>query len=159
MEKPCANPVNIRPAVPEDLDSLVALLTELFALEADFTSDIDRQRRGLMLMLRPDERRTVQVADIDGHVVGMATAQGVISTAEGGEAAWVEDVVVAAPFRGQGIGRRLLHALEGWARMRGISRLQLVADRDNHAAKACYDQCGWQATHLECLRRTLSPEE
>ncbi|WP_242339315.1 GNAT family N-acetyltransferase [Anaeromyxobacter sp. SG66] len=145
--------VAIRGATPADTEPLARLLGILFSIEADFRPDPERQRRGLALMLGEPERRAVLVAERGGEVVGMVTAQLVVSTAEGGPAALVEDLVVDAAERGRGVGRRLLEAIEGWAAARGASRLQLLADRENDPALAFYARTGWRATRLVCLRR------
>jgi GNAT superfamily N-acetyltransferase len=104
-------------------------------------------------MLADRRRRAVLVAERDGAVVGMVTAQLVVSTAEGGPAALVEDMVIDAPERGRGAGRALLEAIEGWARERGATRLQLLADDGNEPALAFYARMGWRRTRLVCLRR------
>lgn len=160
--------VTIREAAERDLDALVELLGLLFSLEADFAIDAVRQRRGLeqMLPARPGARsggassagRLVLVADDAeaGRVVGMATAQVVVSTAEGGPALLVEDVVLRPEARGRGLGRALLERIEAWGRRLGATRLQLVADRDNAPALAFYAACGFHPTNLVCLRRTLA---
>jgi ribosomal protein S18 acetylase RimI-like enzyme len=146
--------VKIRNAQPEDLDTLTTLLRELFSIEADFAVDAQRQRRGLALMLDGClKHRCVKVAETDGDVVGMVTAQLLISTAEGGPVALVEDMVVAGRYQGRGIGRRLMAAIESWSRERGASRLQLLADRTNFSALDFYDKIGWRPTRMICLRR------
>jgi GNAT superfamily N-acetyltransferase len=126
----------------------------LFAIEADFQLDPERQRRGLAAMLAEPERRAVFVAEADGQVVGMATGQLLISTAEGGAACQVEDVVVAANWRGHGLGGWLLEEVSRWARRLGATRLQLVADRENDTALRFYDRRGWRRTRLVALHRT-----
>jgi GNAT superfamily N-acetyltransferase len=83
----------------------------------------------------------------------MATIQLVISTAEGGLAAWIEDVIVDVSHRGQGIGQRLLTHINQWAEYQGIKRLQLVADRGNQSALDFYRREGWLETNLSVLRR------
>jgi ribosomal protein S18 acetylase RimI-like enzyme len=144
--------VRIRDARPEDVDALVGLLAELFSIEADFVVDETRQRRGVQLMLDGGgTQRSVRVAEAAGRVVGMCTAQLLISTAEGGLAAQVEDLVVAAPCRGKGVGRRLMASIEDWACGLGVTRLQLLADRTNTAGVGFYDRIGWQPTRLICL--------
>lgn len=143
----------IRSAARSDLDALVSLLGVLFSIEADFRPDPERQRRGLLRALTDPDRAGVLVAERAGAVIGMVTAQLVVSTAEGGASAWIEDMVVAAPERGRGVGRRLLEAIEAWATARGASRLQLLADRENAPALAFYARLGWSATRLVCLRR------
>ena len=144
----------IRPANPDDLDALVELLGMLFGIEADFAFDAARQRRGLAMLLA-HEAAVVLVADAAGQVIGMCTGQMTISTAEGGFALLVEDVVVAQNWQGKGVGRALLAALERWAADRNIGRLQLLADRNNAAALEFYRKLGWQGTELICQRRRI----
>jgi len=144
----------IRPARPEDLDALVELLRMLFGIEADFAFDAARQRQGLVMLLA-QEAAVVLVAEAAGQVIGMCTGQMIISTAEGGFALLVEDVVVAGPWQGKGVGRELMTALEQWAASRKIARLQLLADRNNTAALEFYRTLGWQGTELICLRRRI----
>ena len=112
----------MRAARQEELEPMVALLRLLFAIEADFRFDAARQRRGLGLLLQ-DDRARVLVARVNGRVVGMCTGQVVISTAEGGPALLVEDVVVAPDHRGRGIGRALLTALTDWASSLSVLKL------------------------------------
>lgn len=150
--------VIIRPARLADLPRLTELLQLLFAIEADFSGDPGRQRRGLELLLA-SENACLLAAEAAGEVVGMASGQSTISTAEGGPALLVEDVVVLPQWQGRGIGRKLLAALVAWAEKRGISRLQLLADRDNAPALAFYEKLGWQTTRLVCLRCYGEPGE
>jgi GNAT superfamily N-acetyltransferase len=146
--------IRIRNAGLDDLDTLTALLKQLFSIEADFAVDVRRQRRGLALMLDGCQKhRCIKVAEADGEVAGMVAAQLLISTAEGGMAALIEDMVVDGRHRGRGIGRRLMAAIEAWARDHGAGRLQLLADRTNFSALDFYDKMGWRPTRLICLRR------
>jgi ribosomal protein S18 acetylase RimI-like enzyme len=146
--------IAIRSAQHGDRDAMVALLDALFSIEADFTVDKERQHRGLTLLLDGCRKHAgIKVAVVDGNVVGMGTVQTLISTAEGGLVAMVEDMVVAAPYRKMGIGRMLMSAIEKWARDRGVTRLHLLADRANLSALEFYDRIGWQSTQLICLRR------
>jgi len=145
--------VSVRPATPVDLDALVGLLKDLFALEPDFRFDPVRQRRGLALLLEDRLRRAALVAESGGVVVGMVTGQLLISTAEGGGSVLVEDLVVRESERRRGTGRKLVRAVEAWARGRGATRLQLLADRENEAALRFYERLGWSGTRMVCLRR------
>lgn len=144
----------IRDALPDDVEVLVALLQELFSIEADFAADQERQRRGLLLMLDGcGKHRCVKVAQIGSKVVGMCSAQTLISTSEGSRVALVEDMVVDKNYRGLGIGRQLMSSIEVWARKHHLKRLQLLADRTNFTALDFYDKQGWCPTQLICLRR------
>jgi hypothetical protein len=48
-----------------------------------------------------------------------------------------------------------MESIEKWARDRGATRLQLLADRTNFGALDFYDNIGWLPTRLICLRRKL----
>lgn len=146
--------VRIRNAQPADLPSLVSLLAALFAIEEDFVFDEPKQRRGLSLMLE-NERGCVLVAEAEGRVVGMCSGQLLVSTAEGGLSMLVEDVVVDGRWRGRGVGRLLMAAISDWAKANKVSRLQLLADRNNIPALDFYQRLGWHTTELICLRTFL----
>jgi len=144
--------LKIRRALPGDLDSLISLLKVLFAIEVDFIFDKKLQQQGLNLLLQSDAG-CILVAEIGGGVVGMCTGQLVISTAEGGPSLLVEDVVVDAGWRKQGIAGMLLGSLAEWAAGQGAFRMQLLADRTNKPGLDFYLNKGWQKTQLICLRK------
>jgi GNAT superfamily N-acetyltransferase len=151
METPLT--LRIRPATEADLPALVRLLGILFSIETDFRPDPERQLLGLGLLLADPRRCAVLVAERGGEVIGMVTAQLVVSTAEGGPSALVEDMVVVAGARGGGVGAALVREIERWAADHGATRLQLLADRGNAPALAFYARMGWGRTSLVALRR------
>ncbi|HEB49789.1 MAG TPA: GNAT family N-acetyltransferase [Desulfobulbus sp.] len=144
--------IRVRHAEPADLGAMVGLLQILFTIEEDFVFDAAKARQGLLLLLEAD-RAAVLVAEQDGLVIGMCTGQVVISTAEGGPAVLVEDVVVLPGMRGRGAGRMLLDALAAWSAGQGAARMQILADRNNDGGIAFYLRTGWRSTRLICLRR------
>ena len=144
------------PATPQDVPQLVQLLNILFDIEQDFRADPEKQERGLRKLLAMPEKAVIMTArDAHGNVIGMVSAQLVISTAEGAYSAWIEDMVIAEGWRTQGIGRRLLSSALDWARSRGATRAQLLVDLDNEPALGYYDHLGWQATRLGARRISL----
>lgn len=146
----------IRPARPEDIPRMSVLLADLFTLESDFEPEVEKQAAGLsMLVAYPSASSLVLVAAIDRKIVGMATVQTLISTAEGGRVGLVEDVIVDRGFRHKGIGTRLLDEIIAWGKRRKLLRIQLLADRDNRSALDFYAKQGWSKTSLICLRKTL----
>ncbi|MCK5218693.1 GNAT family N-acetyltransferase [bacterium] len=145
----------IRPAAPADIEDMLVLLKELFVIEEDFTFNEPLQRQGLSLLLADSKDRCVLVAERARKVIGMCSLQTVISTAEGGRVGIVEDMVVASSFHGQGVGRRLLAAMEEWAWKHGLCRLQLLADSGNCPALDFYKSQNWTNTRLICLRKRL----
>jgi len=144
----------LREAGEQDVAGMVRLLAELFAIEADFSIDAERQRQGLATLLA-NPAATVFVAEAEQKIVGMCTLQPLISTAEGGTVGLVEDMVVDDAWRGRGIGGRLLAAIEDTARRQGMSRLQLLRDSENGQAAAFYRKHGWRGTQLLAMRKLL----
>ena len=147
--------INIRPAVSADIEDMLVLLKELFAIEEDFTFNEPLQRQGLALLLAGRQNSCVLVAETKRQVIGMCSLQTIISTAEGGRVGIVEDVVAAPAWRGRGIGAGLLEAVEEWAGKHGLRRLQLLADSGNHRALNFYKKQNWIKTRLVCRQKRL----
>ncbi|HMX16895.1 MAG TPA: GNAT family N-acetyltransferase [Rhodocyclaceae bacterium] len=143
-------------ATAADLPELVALLGVLFGIEQDFRADTEKQFRGLSLLIAEPRAVVLTARPAGGPAVAVATAQLVISTAEGAMSAWIEDVVVAEAHRGRGLGTRLLAAALDWARGAGATRAQLLVDLDNAPALDFYAALGWTATRLAARRMSFA---
>ena len=77
--------ITLRKARPADIPQLIALLKELFTIEADFYFDPKKQTDGLSLLIN-SEKDCVLVAHMpgDNKVLELCSVQTLISTAEGG---------------------------------------------------------------------------
>lgn len=142
-------------ATVDDLPQLVDLLAELFTLESDFRPERDRQLRGLRLILDHPALGRLFVLRIGGKVLGMANALIAVSTAEGGRVLLLEDLIVGSEHRGGGLGRRLVEHVLGWAHGQGMTRVTLLADRDNQAALDFYGKLGFCQSNMRVLRKSL----
>lgn len=143
----------IRRATVSDIGAMVNLLRLLFSVEEDFTFDEFRHRMGLAMMLENENDRCIMVAEREVLIVGMCSAQLLVSTAEGGLAALIEDLVVDEAYHLQKIGSTLLSAVESRASSKGAKRLELLADRNNARASGFYKKRGWRRTQLVCLHK------
>jgi GNAT superfamily N-acetyltransferase len=142
-------------ATHADLDAMADLLGELFALESDFAPQREKQLAALRQILdQPDRGRLFVLRDGE-NMAGMANALIQISTAEGGPVMVLEDVIVAASHRGRGHGRRLVEHVLAWACDEGLSRVTLLADRDNVAALRFYQTLGFEESAMVVRRRRL----
>ncbi|MCX7192549.1 MAG: GNAT family N-acetyltransferase [Proteobacteria bacterium] len=142
-------------ASASDLPQMADLLAELFTLENDFFPDRDRQLRGLRLILDTPAMGQLFVLREGKKVIAMANALITISTAEGGRVLLLEDVIVESECRGKGLGRQLVSHVLDWALDAGMTRVTLLADRDNHAALDFYGKLGFDSSHMTVLRKTL----
>lgn len=145
--------VEIGPAGLDDLPALEKLLGELFAQEHEFTPDAEKQARALRMILDDARNGQIFVARQDGETIAMASVLFTISTAEGGLVGLLEDVIVAPPYRRQGIGRQLLDHVLQWCRQQGLLRVTLLTDHDNLAALSFYERAGFSRSGMIVLRR------
>ncbi len=62
-----------------------------------------------------DRSSFVAVAEKNGSLVGYVAGYAHVTFYAGGSTAWVDELLVDGPYRGQGVGRRLIDAFETWA--------------------------------------------
>lgn len=150
--------IHIREATTADLPELAAFLTALFSQERDFKPDEEKQRRGLQLILeRPHAGRTFVILH-GSTLAGMVNLLFTVSTAEGGDAIWLEDMFVRSEYRGQGLGSLLLrHAIE-FAQREGFLRLTLLTDRGPNPAREFYLRHGFAPSEMVPLRLHLATQ-
>jgi ribosomal protein S18 acetylase RimI-like enzyme len=138
-----------------DLPQLVELLGILFAEEAEFMPDPQKQARGLRLILEDPASGWTCVAREGARVLGMVSVLRTVSTAEGGPAGLLEDLVVRPECRGRGIGSRLLAYAIEQARADGLLRLTLLTDAANERAQRLYERAGFRLSGMRPMRLSL----
>jgi RimJ/RimL family protein N-acetyltransferase len=140
--------VRIREAEPRDAAALITLFEKLYA-ETDFllyepgewTSTEAEQARHLEESSRTGGRATF-VCEADGELIGVTF--GNRGSARRTRHSLHIVIGVLQAWVGRGIGRALLDALEAWARVRGLHRLELTVAVTNRRAIALYDKCGFE---------------
>ena len=145
-------------ATAKDLPQMVDLLFVLFTDEAEFQPNADKQRRALEAILGNPTIGTLYVAREGKRVVAMASLLYTISTAEGGKAAWFEDLVVHPDERKRGIGEALLKHVVTQARAAGITRITLLTDMQNERAQAMYRRVGFVGSPMKPMRLKIKPK-
>jgi GNAT superfamily N-acetyltransferase len=142
-------------AAPADLPAMADLLDALFTLEADFKPERDKQLRGLRLILDTPEIGRLFVLRLGGEIIGIANALITVSTAQGTRVLLLEDVVLKDGYRGAGLGRKLVDHVCAWAKSQGMTRVTLLADKDNAAALAFYQRLGFEPSAMVVRRKGL----
>src|SRR5213075_2046974 len=136
---------------------MVDLLAVLFTDEAEFQPNADKQRRALEAILGNPTIGRLFVAREGKRVVAMASLLYTISTAEGGNAALFEDLVVHPDERKRGIGEALLKHVIDQARSEGILRITLLTDMQNESAQAMYRRVGFVGSPMKPMRLKIKP--
>ena len=149
--------IDFATASAKDLPQLVELLGHLFEQEAEFQPDAAKQKRGLEAILGNPTLGKLFVAREGRRVVAMASLLYTISTAEGGKAAWFEDLVVHPDERKRGIGESLLKHVVAQARSEGVVRITLLTDMQNERAQAMYRRAGFVGSPMKPMRLKIKP--
>jgi len=145
----------ILPATPEDVPQLCGLLALLFAQEAEFAPDAERQAAGLRAILSDSNAGAILVAREGGEIVGMVNLLFTVSTFLGSRVALLEDMIVLPDQRGKGMGTALLHAAIARAKAEGCARITLLTDGANAEAKAFYRRAGFGESSMTPMRLLL----
>ncbi len=135
--------------------ALAGLLDILFTQEADFAADRSKQERALRIVIEKPETGVIFVARRDSVPIGMLSLLFTVSTAEGGPACWLEDMVLHPDWRGSGLGTRLLQYAVDWASNRGFARISLLTDKTNEDAIRFYRRLGFAESAMSVLRLSL----
>lgn len=149
--------MHIRQATLSDIQPMVDLLHELFALESDFPFSPSLHAQGLSLLLH-SPNTFAWVAEKQSQIIAMITLQPHISTAFGEIDGILEDFVVRSTFRHQGIGSALLEHAQKSAWQFGYTRLRLYTDQSNQKALRFYQSRHWNLGHMISLYCNLSPQ-
>jgi GNAT superfamily N-acetyltransferase len=150
--------VQVRPAVPEDVDHIHAFIVELAEYER-----APEQVTGTPAMLhqalfgaRPSAEALI--AMLDGETVGFALFHGTFSTWKCLPGIWLEDLYVPEARRRSGVGLALLTHLAALAVARGCGRLEWTALEWNTPALDFYAKLGAQQLHEWRTHRLDGPE-
>lgn len=95
-----------------------------------------------LAQLIASEKSEVLIAEADGEVVGLCTVYLDIHSVRFGDRAWVEDLAVHPAHRSQRVGKALLDAAKGWARVRGATHLELQSATGRTDAHRFYEREG-----------------
>jgi GNAT superfamily N-acetyltransferase len=143
--------VTFRPAVANDLSSIVALLADdvLGSQRENARLPLDSAYLAAFEAIEVDPNQLLVVA-VDGEeIVGTLQLTFIPGIARKG--AWrgqIEAVRIAASRRDQGLGKQLFDWAIGECRARGCGFVQLTTHRDRSDAHRFYDRLGFVASHI-----------
>jgi ribosomal protein S18 acetylase RimI-like enzyme len=145
--------VTVRPAINSDIESIIDLWWELLEYHAELgpswtpAQDSAEHFARFLAEQLADDGVLILIAEVAGQAVGYC--QAMIGSRppilEQTERCLVLDLVVAEAERKQGVGRRLLDEIEGWARERGMRRIEVGVACSNDPAIAFYNKHGFSA--------------
>lgn len=115
----------IRRATADDADAL-------FDLAIDFATSFAPERAAFETALADiiaTEAANLNVAELDGEVVGYCLGFDHYTLYANGRVAWVEEITVRESVRRSGVGKALMENFEEWSRNRGNKLVALATRR------------------------------
>ena len=100
-------------------------------------------RERLIPMLREHPTSLALLAFVDDEPVGIAVCFFALSTFRAAPLLNIHDLAVLPQYRGKGVGRALLKAVEEHARRKGCCKLTLEVLDDNTRARSLYRRFGF----------------
>jgi N-acetylglutamate synthase-like GNAT family acetyltransferase len=148
--------IEIRKATQSDIPFLATLLGHLFEQEKEFTANLEKQTKGLEMIISDPAIGELIVAEREGEpIIGMVSLLYTVSTAMGGRVALMEDMVIHPDYRNQGYGSVLVGAAVELAKTHDCKRITLLTDFDDLAAERFYQKHGFSLSPMVPLRQIL----
>ncbi|CCN37082.1 putative Acyl-CoA N-acyltransferase [Vibrio nigripulchritudo SO65] len=142
--------LNYRSAKSEDLESLVALLSNdpLGSQREDASIPLNSAYLGAFEAIRRDPNNELLVVEFEHALVGMLQVTFIpYLTHIGSWRCLIEGVRIHSDYRGQGLGEQMfVHAIE-LAKSKGCTIIQLTSDKQRPDAIRFYEKLGFKATH------------
>ena len=104
-------------------------------------------------ILDPSVQMGLRLAEPEGAVTGFALYTWHPSSWSPADDCYLEDLFVAEPQRGHGLGRALIEDLIALARARGWARLYWMTEETNARARTLYDQYAATDGHIRYRMR------
>ena len=132
--------LTIRRCTPADHPQARTLLAAQLEEHDIPTDPLDAALEGA---LADPSRALVLLAESDGLPIGVAYLSFTWTLEHGGKSAWLEELYVAPPHRGAGIGKKLLEAALSEATTQGCLALDLEVETTHARAANLYRRAGF----------------
>jgi GNAT superfamily N-acetyltransferase len=146
---------SLRRASAADLAELVDLMAEFYA-EAGYPLNRTLAADAFAALVGDERLGYAWLIQANGRCVGYVVVTLTFSMEYGGRSAFVDDLFIQAPFRGQGLGTRVLTEVRGFCLGLGVRAMHLEVARANAPAQTVYRKVGFGATDRELLTLRLA---
>jgi ribosomal protein S18 acetylase RimI-like enzyme len=124
--------VALVPAGPGDRAALEAMVRAYYA-EDGLAFDARRQGEAIAALLDGDALGFAWLVRLAGDTVGYVVLTLGFSLESGGRDGFIDELFIAPPWRGRGLGATVLALVEREAGTRGVKKLYLEVGHDNRA--------------------------
>ncbi len=149
--------IHIRSATPQDYEALLPLFEDIDAQHRQrhperFQKPAGPARdRDFFLAALADEQTGFFVAEANGDLVGhvhvVVRETPPLPILKPRRVAHIDEIVVTAAYRGQGVGHLLMEQAEAWAIAQGAAAIELGVYEFNQPAQEFYRSLGYTTFH------------
>ena len=138
--------IQIHPLRDSDFDKVAELFDQYRQF---YKQQSDKEAAKVFLDNRLKNKEImIFTAHLDTNIVGFTNIYPTFSSVQMKPAWTLNDLYVHKDFRRTGIAEALIQHVQGLAKEKNISHLQLETAPDNKAAQAFYKQTGWQQSEF-----------
>jgi RimJ/RimL family protein N-acetyltransferase len=154
--------LSIRPMRPDEWDDYLAHNTEEYAREIaeNFELALDRARQSAQEQASHRLKDGLQTPNFYAYCIEQETASGrtrighlSFSINQGEGFAWLDDIELFEPYRGQGYGGEVLSLVEQALTAQGIRSLSLHVFGTNQRALRRYQKSGFKITGYNMMKK------
>ena len=143
MAKKLPEGFRLEPLTAEQVEAVVSLCETYYRAE-NYPFDRAHMTRAFQLLRdNEDLGRIWSVLAPDGEPVGYLAVTLGFSLEYGGRDAFLDEMYVAAEFRGKGLGRALIEQALDWCRNRDVRAIHLEVESINDIADSLYRKMGF----------------
>ncbi len=155
------SPVQIRLANLEDAADVAALVraVDLHYVGPNVAQPLEPTKDMVERSMRGSEGTRYAVAYLEGQPIGLACFAVLRPGFKLSGLLFVKELFIAEPARGRAVGAALTRWLADYARLRGITRIDLTTDGTNTGAQAFYERLGAERMNKVFYRFNLSTDE
>ena len=136
--------VHLKQAQPGQIHLLEPLVAAYHEFEC-IDSNATRRNAALRQLLRDPRLGAVWLIEVDEQLAGYIALCRGFSIEFNGFDAFIDEFFLSPPFRGRGVGKRVLAQIAKEARRFEINAVHLEVARDNQPARRLYDSAGFRA--------------
>jgi ribosomal protein S18 acetylase RimI-like enzyme len=143
-----------RQATDDDSDAILEMMRRYYEEEGyPFVKDVARTT--LKTLNSDDRLGKLWVADMEGKVAGYVAVTLGFSLEFGGMDAFLDEIYIDEPFRGQGLGKAAAELAVGYCRGIGVKALHLEVEPHRTAARRLYERMGFENHDRELMTRKI----
>jgi ribosomal protein S18 acetylase RimI-like enzyme len=135
--------ITFKIAENSDIETLVKFIREYYEYDSHPFDD-EKVRRALAKILNDTSIGRVWLLQDGSEAIGYIVLTFGYSLEAGGRDALIDEVYIRESHRGQGLGRKVIHFVEGVCSSLGIQVLNLEVERRNTAAQSFYRKVGFE---------------